>query len=152
MTVARKSNVMMSVQVSKLYKGIPTSPALAHSATFAPPKTPRVRRTASQADTETMGQFVNNNAGLKIAIAVRVRGIPQVHPAPTVLPVGGSHKVGIIISGTVLGICDDRIPFHATTSEVVLLEVAGDFVEAITGYDKPLRHFDGDVAAYKTYR
>ena len=27
-------------------------------------------------DAETMGQLVNNDAGLKIAITVRVRGVP----------------------------------------------------------------------------
>jgi hypothetical protein len=129
--------VRTSAQVSTSYEGILTSPTLAHSAAFAPSKTPRIRGTASQADAETMRQLMDDNTGLEIAIAVRVRGVPQVHPAPTVLPVRGSHEVGIIVSGSVLSVRDDCIPFLTSTSKVVLLEVASDFVKAITGCHKP---------------
>ena len=81
---------------------------------------------------------MNNDAGLEIAIAVRVRGVPEVHSAPAVLPVWGGHEVGIVVSGSVLSVCDNGISFLATTTKVMLLEVAGNFVKAITGKNKPL--------------
>jgi hypothetical protein len=121
-----------SARVSSPYKSVFTSPTLAHSAAFTPSKTSRIRGTASQADAETMRQFVNNDPGLQIAIPVRVRRLPQVHPAPTVLSIWRGHEVRVIVSGTVLGICDDGVAFLATTPKVMLLEVAGDFVKAIT--------------------
>ena len=151
MVVAKKS-VTMSVQVPTSDKGTLTSPTLTHSAAFAPPKTPRVCGTASQADAKTMGQLVNNDAGLKIAVAVRVRGVPEVHSAPTVLPVWGGHEVGIIVSGSVLSVCNDCIPFFATTTKVMLLEVTGNFVKTITGNQNPVSQIDGHVAKDKTYR
>jgi hypothetical protein len=87
-----------------------------------------------------MRQLVNNNTSLQIAIAVRIRRIPQVHPAPTVLPVWWGHEVCVIESGTVLGICDDGIVLLATASKVMLLEVAGDFIKAITEYNNTQSH------------
>ena len=137
---------------SILDKGILTSPTLTHSPAFAPSKTPRVCGTTSQADAETMGQLVNNDTALEIPIAVRVRGVPEVHSAPTVLPVWGGHEVGIVVSGSVLSICNHCIPFLATTTEVMLLEVAGNFVKAITGNHKHLQSHRRTCGQDKTYR
>ena len=84
-----------------------------------------------------MGQLVNNDASLEIAIAVRVRSVPEVHSASTVLPVWGGHEVGIVEPGSVLSVCNNCVAFLATTTEVMLLEVSGNFVKAITGNQKP---------------
>lgn len=89
-----------------------------------------------------MGQLVNNDTSLEVAVAVRVRGIPQVHPAPAVLPIWRGHEVRIIVPGPVLGVCDNGIAFRATTSEVVLLEVARDFIKAVAEHRKSLGHID----------
>ncbi len=89
-----------------------------------------------------MRQLVNNDASLQIAIAVRVRRLPQVHPAPTVLPVWWGHEIRVIESGTILGICNDGVVLLATTSKVMLLEVTGDFVEAITEYRNTFGHIN----------
>jgi hypothetical protein len=119
-----------------------TSPALAHSTAFTPSKTSGVRGATSQADAETMRQLVNDDASLQIAIAVRVRRLPQVHPAPTVLPIWWCHEVCVVKSRSILGICDDCVPFLSTTSKVMLLEVAGDFIETITVYHNGFGHID----------
>ena len=131
-----------SARVSFLYTGLFTSPTLAHSAAFAPSKTSGVRGATSQADAETMRQLVNDDASLQIAITVRVRCLPQVHPAPTILPIWRCHEVCVVKSRSVLGICDDCVPLLSTTSEVMLLEVAGNFVETITEYHNTLSHVD----------
>ena len=135
-----------SVSVSSSYKLVFTSPTLSHSAAFTPSKTSRIRGTASQPDAETMRQFVNNDPGLQIPIPVRVRRLPQVHPAPTILPIWWGHEVCVIISGTVLGICDDSVALLATTSKVMLLEVARDFVKPITEWHDTLGHIDVNMS------
>lgn len=123
---------MTSTHVSALHNGAFTSPSLSHSTAFTPSKASRVRRAASQTDAKTVGQLVNDDTGFKIAIAVRVCSAPQVHPAPTVLPVWRGHEIRVVKSRTVLGICDNGVTLRATASKVVLLEVAGDLVKAVT--------------------
>jgi hypothetical protein len=131
-----------SARVSFLYTVLFTSPTLTHSAAFTPSETSGVRGATSQANAETMRQLVDNDASLEIAIAVRVRRLPDVHPAPTVLSVWWGHKVCVIEPGSVLGICNDGVSFRSTTSKVMLLEVAGKFVEAITEYHDTLGHIE----------
>lgn len=80
-----------------------------------------------------MGQLVDNDAGFEVTIAVWVCSVPYVHPAPTVLPVWRGHEIRVIKSRTVLGICDNGVALLATASKVVLLEVAGDLIKAVTG-------------------
>lgn len=79
-----------------------------------------------------MGQFMNDNACFEISISVRCRSVPQIHAATTILTIGWSHKVGIVVTAAVLSIRNDGIILSTTTTEVVLLEVAGDFVKAIS--------------------
>ena len=125
-----------SARVSFLYTVLFTSPTLTHSATFG------VRKATSQADVETIRQLVNNGACLQIAVGVRVRRIPQVHPAPTVLPIWRDHEVRVIESKSILDICDDGVSFRSTTSKIMLPEMARNFFEAITKYHNTLGHIE----------
>ncbi len=124
---------MASTQVSALHNGAFTSPSLAHPTTFTPSKASGICRATSQTDAKAMGQLVNDDASFKIAVAVWVCSVPYVHPTPTVLPVWRSHEIRVVKSRTVLGICDNGVTLLAPASEVVLLEVAGDLVKAVTG-------------------
>ena len=134
--------VTKSARVSFLYTVLFTSPTLTHSAAFTPSETSGVQGAASQANAKTMRQLVNNDASLEIAVTVRVRRLPEVHPAPAVLPVWWGHKVCVVEPGSVLGICNDAVSFRSTTSKVMLLEVARKFVEAIAGYHDTLSHIE----------
>jgi hypothetical protein len=78
-----------------------------------------------------MGQLMDDDAGFKVAIAIWVRSVPKVHPAPSVLPVRRGHEIRVIEPRTILGICDNGITLLAASSEVVLLEVAGHLVKAV---------------------
>lgn len=79
-----------------------------------------------------MSKLVNDNSSLEVSVPVRIRGIPEIHPATTILTVGRRHKVGIVIATAILGVGDDSVVLRASAPEVVLLEVAGNFVEAIS--------------------
>ena len=77
------------------------------------------------------GEFVDDDAGFEVSVAVWERGVAEVHSAPSVLAVGWGHEVRVVVSRTVLRVGDDRIVLRAAAAEVVLLEVAGDLVEAV---------------------
>jgi hypothetical protein len=78
-----------------------------------------------------VAELVDDDTGLKITISVRKSGVPEVHAHATVLTVGWGHEVGIVISGTVLGVGNNTIILASTTAKVVLLEVTRDLIEAI---------------------
>jgi hypothetical protein len=135
--VARKSNKGdVSAQVCAAERLTLTSPSLSHTTTFTPSKASRVCRAASQTDAETVSQLVNDDAGFKIAVTVWDCSVPEVHPAATVLTVWRGHEVRVVKSRTVLGICDDGITLLAAASKVVLLEVTGDLIKAVSGLNK----------------
>ena len=108
-----------------------TTPALAHTSGLAPAETAGVGRTTSETRAQTVRQLVDDDASLEIAVAVRVRSVPEVHPAATVLAVGRRHEVGIVVTRAVLRVRDDGVVLLPTTTEVVLLEVTRDLVEAV---------------------
>ena len=70
-----------------------------------------------------MGKLVDNDTSLQVTIPVGGSGVPEVHPAATVLAVRWGHEVGIVESAAVLSIGNDTIIFLATSTKVVLLEV-----------------------------
>jgi hypothetical protein len=64
-----------------------TTPAFAHAARLAPTKTTRVHWPAGEAGAQAMGELVDNDTSLKVAVTVRVRCVPEIHPAATVLTI-----------------------------------------------------------------
>ena len=75
---------------------------------------------------------MNDNPRFEIAVTIRSRGVPQIHPAASVLAIGWRHEVGVVEPAAVLRVRDHGIVARAPTPEVVLLEVAGDLVEAVS--------------------
>lgn len=71
-----------------------------------------------------MCKLVNDDASFEVSVPVWSSGIPEVHPAVTVLTVGGRHGVGVGITAAVLGVGNDSVVLEASAPEVVLLEVA----------------------------
>ena len=108
------------------------TPSFTHTTTFAPTQATRIFRTASHACTQTVTQFVNNNTSFEITITVRKSSIPEVHPHAAVLPIRRSHEVGVVESGTILGISNDCVIPLASSTKVILLEVACKFVKTIS--------------------
>jgi hypothetical protein len=78
-----------------------------------------------------VAQLVDDDARLEVAVSVRERRVPEVHAHAAVLPVGWGHEVRVVVSRTVLRIGNDGVVPLTTASEVVLLEVTRDFVEAV---------------------
>lgn len=76
---------------------------------------------------------MNDNASLQVSVPVRVRSVPEVHPAATILTIRRRHEVGIVITAAILSIGDDGVVLCASTSKVVLLEVTGNFIKTISG-------------------
>jgi hypothetical protein len=64
-----------------------TTPAFTHTARLTPTKTARVRRPAGEAGAQAMGKLVDNDTSLKVAVTVRVRCVPEIHAAATVLTI-----------------------------------------------------------------
>ena len=108
------------------------SPSFTHSSTLTPSKAVRVQGTTSQTGAQTVAEFVDDDTGLEITISVGNSGVPEVHAHATVLTIGWGHEVGIVVSGTVLGVGDNTIVLASTTAKVVLLEVTRHLIEAIT--------------------
>ena len=101
-----------------------------------------------------MGVLVDDDAGLKVTVSVRSGGVPDVHPHLAVLAVrrGGEAKMKerirpvseggrnernegrgcslcVVVSGSVLSICDDGVVSLSSPAVVGLLEVSGELVE-----------------------
>lgn len=74
---------------------------------------------------------MDDDTSLEVPIAVRVRGVPKVHPAAAVLTIGRRHEVRVVVPATVLRVRNDGIVLLPTTTKVVLLEVAGNLGEAV---------------------
>ena len=108
------------------------TPALAHTTTLAPAKAARVSRPASQTRAHTVGKLVDNDASLQVTVPVRGCGVPDVHPAATVLAIWWGHKVGIVESATILRVCDDCVVLLTASAKVVLLEVTGHLIKPVT--------------------
>jgi len=108
------------------------TPSLAHTTTLAPPKTSTVGRATSKTGAKTVSKLVDDNASFEVTISVRSSSVPDVHAATTILSVRGSSKVGVVVSAAVLCVGDDSVTFLASLSEVVLLEVSGLLVKAIS--------------------
>ena len=76
--------------------------------------------------------FVNNNSGFEVTITVGLSvDIPDVHTHSSVLPVGRGHKVGVIVTRSILGVSNNGIVALATTTKVELLEVTRLFSETV---------------------
>lgn len=82
-----------------------------------------------------MTVLVNDNAGLKVAITVRIGSVPNIHTHATVLAIRRSHEVSVVKTRTVLSVCNDGVIFATATLEVVLLEVPSELSEAISAID-----------------
>jgi hypothetical protein len=76
-------------------------------------------------------ELVDDDTCLEVTITVGDGSVPEVHAHATVLTIGRGHEVGVVISGTVLSVGDDTIVLASTTTEVVLLEVTSDLIEAV---------------------
>lgn len=96
-----------------------------------------------------MRQLVDDNASLEISISVRVRGVPQIHPAAPVLAIGRRHEVSVVESAAVLRVSNDGVVLSATTAEVVLLEITRHFVEAVTRRRISYRECEGEQTTYR---
>jgi len=100
------------------------APSFTHTTAFAPAQATRVIGTTSQTCAQTVTQFVNNNTSFEVAITVWKVGIPEVHPHAAVLPIRRSHEVGVVESGTILGVSNDCVILFASSTKVILLEIA----------------------------
>lgn len=74
---------------------------------------------------------MDNDTGLQVAISVGIGSIPEIHTAAAILTIRRCHEIGIVEPGTILCIGDDSVVLRASTAEIVLLEVACDFIESI---------------------
>ena len=50
----------------------------------------------------------------------------------TILTIRWRHKVGVVVTTTVLGISDDSFVLSTSTTEIVLLEVPRNFIETVS--------------------
>ena len=108
------------------------TPAFAHASRFAPSEAARVGGTTSKTSGEAVRVFVNNDAGFEVTITVGLSvHIPDVHTHSSILPVGWGHKVGVVETGSVLGVSNNAIVALATTTKVELLEVTCLFSETV---------------------
>jgi len=80
-----------------------------------------------------MTKFVYHNARFEITIPVWHCRIPQIHAHAPVLPVGWRHKVRVVEPRPILRVRNDSVVLEPAAPKVILLEVAGDFVEAVSG-------------------
>lgn len=74
---------------------------------------------------------MNDDPSFEIAVTIRGRGVPQVHPAASVLAIGWRHEVRVVEPAAILRVRNHSIVARTPTPKVVLLEVAGDLVEAV---------------------
>jgi hypothetical protein len=81
-----------------------------------------------------VAQFVDYNTSFKLEVAITVRkvGIPKIHPQAAVLSIRRSHEIRVIESGTILGISNDCVVLGASSTEVILLEIARNFIKSIS--------------------
>jgi hypothetical protein len=79
-----------------------------------------------------MTEFVNNDSGLQVSVTIRTSSVPQVHPAAPVLTIWRSHEIRVVESTTILSVGDDRIILLTATAEIMLLEIASNFVKAVS--------------------
>jgi hypothetical protein len=57
--------------------------------------------------------------------------VPEVHPHARALPVGRRGKVGVVVSGAILGVGLHSIVALAALAKVVLLEITGRLSEPV---------------------
>jgi hypothetical protein len=112
--------------------GQKVTPTLAHTTTLTPTEATGVRRSTGQAGAQTVGKLVDNDASLQVTIPVRISGVPEEHPAATVLTVRWGHEVGIVVTTAILSIGNNTIIFLTTSAKVVLLEIARWLIESVT--------------------
>lgn len=108
------------------------TPTFTHAAALAPTETPRVGRSTGQTSRQPVSELVDDDASFQVSITIRRSGVPQVHPAATVLTIGWSHEVGVVVTTAILGVGNHSIVLLSSSAEVVLLEVTSHLVEAIT--------------------
>lgn len=111
-------------------RGEEVAPALAHAARLERVQAVGVGGAARQADRESVGVLVDDDARLKDTIALRVRVVPEVHPHAARLAVGGAGEHGVVVPGSVLSVQDGEIVALTALAVVVGLEVASCLVEA----------------------
>lgn len=78
-----------------------------------------------------MAVLVEHDAGIEIAVAIRVRAGPDEHLHARPLTVWGRAEVRVVGAGAVLGLGAHGIVADAAAPVVVDLEVAAGFVEAV---------------------
>ena len=91
-----------------------------------------------------MTQFVNDDTSLEISITIRVGCAPEVHSATTILTIRWRHKVGVVVTATVLGISNDSVVLSTSTTEIVLLEVPRNFIETVSKNPISSQHYFRD--------
>ena len=134
------SRVVEIIKSAEDVLGHRIGPALTHTTALAPAETARVSRSTSETRAQAMAQLMDNDTGLEITVAVGVGGVPEVHPATTVLTVRWGHEVCVVVTTAVLSIGNHTVILLATTTEVVLLEVARFLIETISIEDHRLDH------------
>ena len=140
----------MSIHYRVIRGKIRTTPAFTHTSSLAPAKTTRIGWSARETGAETMAVLVNNDTGFQVTIAVWQGGVPKIHAHATIRAIGWGHEVGVVVARTVLRVGDDSVVLGATTTEVVLLEVTRDLVEAVAG--SSISTTSAGSEATKTYR
>ena len=90
-----------------------------------------VRRSADQAIGDAVAVLVEHDAGVEIAVAVRVRAGPDEHLHARPLAVGRRAEVRVVGAGAVLCLGAHGVVADAAAPVVVDLEVAAGFVEAV---------------------
>jgi hypothetical protein len=68
-------------------------------------------------------QFVDYDTSFEVAITVWKGGTPEVHPHAAVLPIRRSHEIGVVKSGTILGVSNDCVILSTSSTKVILLEI-----------------------------
>lgn len=96
---------------------------------------------------------MNDDTGFEVTISPWLRAVPNcnckkshqnaadktnvlavpltIHPHPRSLTIGGRGKIGVVHTGSVLCVCNDRVAPKSASTKVVLLEVARDLIKAI---------------------
>ena len=75
---------------------------------------------------------MNDNIVLEGTIPVGTGKVPQEHPHPSALTIGGSSEVSVVGEGGILNTDGDTVVATSTLSEVVGLEVETSFGETVT--------------------
>ena len=107
------------------------APAFTHATRLTSGQAVGVCRSSSHTVGNTVTILVLDDIILKITITVGGGECKDVHAHAAVLAVWRAHEVGIVGSGSILGVANNGVVTESTLAKVVRLEVASLFVEPI---------------------